>query len=118
MKNLVSGVPGFWIKVIAGTLPDGTVIYKANIEFRVKELDQFNPNGTLKKEGWKGKTEPSTYFPSNWDDNKVAEVVADAYSNAIFSGRKWVGTTSDGVTIEGYIDNLTNKNITSAYIKF
>jgi Bacterial EndoU nuclease len=64
---------------------------------------------------WKIISDEKTWWPSSWNELKVWTKISEAFNNkVIVQGPKWYGTTSGGIYIEMYIDNLGD--ITTAYI--
>lgn len=65
----------------------------------------------VKKEANNGE---STFFPSGWNPQKVVDKINEAYGNKnFFHGNTYRGTTSEGMTIEMYIDGETDKIISA-----
>jgi Bacterial EndoU nuclease len=87
------------------TLATGETAYKSTISFRLQNMDVYS-QGKFVSEGWVKKAENTTFFPMDWDNTKISEVIAEAFTNAhknnAFIGNKWIGTTLSGIAIEGF----------------
>lgn len=63
----------------------------------------------------------SSFFPDTWDASDVRKAIREAFDNRIESApRQWQGTTSEGLTIEGYVRgasvaDATPDDISTAY---
>ena len=44
-----------------------------------------------------------TMFPKDWDEARIRAEVTSAWESRIVENNKWVGTSSSGVQIEGFI---------------
>ena len=44
-----------------------------------------------------------TMFPKDWDEARMRAEVTSAWESRIVENNKWVGTSSSGVRIEGFI---------------
>ena len=93
-------------KRLKGKLPTGEEIFEADIEFFVKELN-----------AWKQKSNPSTFFPDSWGEDKIQSVIKEASENLIeVNGRNYTGVTSNGIKIE-FWKSSNSDEIESAWIK-
>ncbi|WP_082498288.1 EndoU domain-containing protein [Chryseobacterium sp. Leaf180] len=73
----------------------------------MEELGEF----TIKKD-------KHTFFPKQWDLEKIKRIVKEASENITFSdGNKFQGMTKNGIEIEFFIDKNT-REIQTAYIIF
>ncbi|AZA55510.1 EndoU domain-containing protein [Chryseobacterium sp. G0201] len=67
---------------------------------------------------FKIKKDKHTFFPKEWDLEKIKSVVKEASENITFSdGNKFQGITKNGVKLEFYIDKNT-REIHTAFIIF
>ena len=97
-------------------LPTGDTVRMAKIEFFIKELKHIDVDLPENLKGWRTKTDIHTFWPQNWNYQKIEQAVKEATENIIFNERnKFRGLTKDGIEIEFYIDNRT-KEIQTAYI--
>ena len=67
---------------------------------------------------WVQKNFPSSFFPDDWSPAQVTDAIDDAFSKKTFPDPQrpsyWEGTTSQGITIGGYMDN-TDGTIRTAF---
>ncbi len=77
-----------------------------------------NPDGSYQTILVK-KRDKSTFFPDHWDENKIKSEIEFAYSNKkqIGNTEQWIGISSEGIIIEGYMNLITGK-IKTAYPKW
>jgi hypothetical protein len=92
-----SYVDGVFVREVSrnkvGTLPNGEDINAVELEFYVRELNQF-----------KKKSLPSTMFPPSWDRNMKIQAITEASQNIITSsGRLHTGETSAGIRIDFWL---------------
>lgn len=95
-------------KYLLTKLPTGEEVYKGKIEVKVKELEESG-------NGWKVKTELSTFWPESWSIEKIKEVTLEAYLSPSkkVKNNKWIGKTSDGVEITGFFEKNSGVIITT-----
>jgi Bacterial EndoU nuclease len=105
----IDAIRGGTARIVPGTVQSGpNGLYKAIVE--VKDTT----GKWIRKSGNKGY---SSFFPDNWDKQKVLEEITHAFNNKVFdTGNTWKGLTSNGIEIEMYIG--TNGEIISAFPKF
>lgn len=79
--------------------PDANGVYLAIVEVKA-------PDGTwqTKTVGATNKPVNNTMFPKDWDAARVQAEIESAWNAAdkTIQGTRWSGTSSSGVTIEGY----------------
>ena len=99
------------IRVKEGTrpsTPDKHGVYMAEIEIKFKNAD-----GTI---SWVPKKEPTSLFPDAWDKTRIRKEIREAYATTqVDANGRWIGKSSSGVTIEGFVDRTTRNNIDSAW---
>jgi Bacterial EndoU nuclease len=93
--------------------------YRAEIEVYDSDLYLIHLNDASipnHKKGWTKKNNPSTFFPSGWDENKIMEEIAFSLKNinsaapVISSGSKYYDVIcQSGFKIRIYIDDVTNQ---------
>ena len=98
------GFPTTKGSVIEGTksIPDDLGVYTGKVE--VSGIPKISNGGQ------------STFFPENWTSQDVLDAINEAYVNKQFvQGTKntYIGDISNGMQIEMYIDNATNKIISA-----
>ena len=87
------------VRVVEQTsAPDKHGVYQATVEIK-------KPDGS-----WAVKTKKGgevmtnhTMFPKDWDEARIRAEVTSAWESRIVENNKWVGTSSSGVQIEGFI---------------
>jgi len=107
-SHIIAKINNQLIRIVeSGThvLPSGETIRIATIKYWIEE-----------KRIWKLKDDIHTFFPSNWNLEKIRSVVEEASKNITFKqGNKFRGITKNGIQIEFYID-LKTRELSTAYI--
>jgi len=90
--------------------PNTTITEGPNNMFRAY-VDVRATNGN-----WIPKTRQSTFFPRNWNDEKILREVENAFRNRVHtSGNTYRGLSSEGITIEMYLKTDGTREIISAF---
>lgn len=107
LKNFNKNLIQIYDHIKVEFLPTGEKVLISKIKYWVEEIGEF----VVKKD-------KHTFFPKEWDINKIKKVVQEASGNITFKqGTKYRGITKEGIEIEFYIDSKT-REITTAYIYF
>lgn len=107
--KMPSGTGGHYlnknIRVLSEIKPRNSVgVYEA----RVEVFDSINKVWVPKLNA-KGKLGKSTMFSDDWSEERIITEIQEAYIDAgIPTSGKWVGVSSSGVKIEGYVDESEN----------
>lgn len=107
--KMPSGTGGHYlnknIRVLSEIKPRNSVgVYEA----RVEVFDSVNKVWVPKLNA-KGKLGKSTMFSDDWSEERIITEIQEAYIDAgIPTSGKWVGVSSSGVKIEGYVDESEN----------
>lgn len=62
----------------------------------------------------------STFFPQDWSPQQVVDAINEAFDNKQFvkgSKNTYVGKLNNGMQIQMFIDNITNKIISAFPVK-
>lgn len=97
-----SAVDNVNVRISEKSVPDANGVYTAKVEMYHQDLKPIN--GT----GWKKKGSLSTFFPDSWNHEKVLIEISHAMENKMLVAgfaNKYRGTTSNGITIEMFINN-------------
>ncbi|WEK69008.1 MAG: EndoU domain-containing protein [Candidatus Chryseobacterium colombiense] len=107
-SHIIGKINNQFVRIVESAthvIPSGETIRIATIKYWIEE-----------KRIWKLKDDIHTFFPSNWNLEKIRHVVNEASGNIIEKqGNRVVGKTKNGIKIEMRID-LETREVLTAYI--
>ncbi len=107
LKNLNNKYIRIFENLEIRKLPTGETVRIAKIQYWIEELGQW-----MTKDGF------HAFWPQSWSADKIKKVIFEAAENIAYkSGNQFVGKTSNGITIEFYVNKAT-KEIETAFITF
>lgn len=92
------------IRYIGRTIPDPPIIDELYTAFIEKK---YTHGQWIKKINHSGQLQPTTFFPKNWDKQRIIEEIAYAWQNKVSSTNPnmFLGLTTSGNNIKFYINN-------------